>query len=145
MNSIIDRSNIHFFSEDVSFSIAKPNQYKKWVFKIASYHKTEIKALNYIFCSDSYLLQVNKEYLEHDYYTDIISFPYSEFPDPLEGDIFISIDRVKENALDNQIAFEDELLRVMAHGVLHFLGFQDKSEKESHLMRKKEEEMIELF
>ena len=98
----------------------------------------------YIFCSDEYLYNLNQEYLNHDTYTDIITFPYSE-PPLVEGDIFISIDRVKENASQFGAPFEQELHRVMIHGVLHLCGYSDKSPDEEALMRKKEDEALQLL
>lgn len=145
MSSDQNASSINFFSEEIDFELTSESSFEHWVDKIATENKASIENLNYIFCNDSYLLKVNQEYLDHDYYTDIISFPYSEFPDPLEGDIFISVDRVRENAKDNGVQFDNELKRVMAHGILHFLGYKDKSESEAAIMRKKEEEMIALF
>ena len=116
-----------------------------WINEIIRVNNAQLKSINYIFCSDEYLLNINKEYLDHDYYTDIISFPFSESPDPIQGDIFISIDRVIENASDNKTMFEHELLRVMSHGLLHFLGYKDKSDKNKAEMRNAEDEMIRLF
>ena len=136
---------INFFSEDIDFELSQPETYVRWINIILNAHKATGEAISYIFCSDEYLLKVNREYLNHDYYTDIISFPYAEFPQPISGDIFISIDRVKDNSLEHGTVFETELRRVMAHGLLHFLGFKDKSEEEQKLMREKEEEMIGIF
>lgn len=136
---------VNFFSEDISFELDNEAKYKTWVNKIASSHQSSIKSINYIFCSNEYLLKVNQDYLSHDYYTDVISFPYSEKPDPLEGDIFISVEMLTENAVKNNVGFDNELLRVMSHGILHFLGFKDKTKDESEIMRKKEDEMISLF
>ncbi|MCL4107804.1 UNVERIFIED_CONTAM: hypothetical protein GTU68_027189 [Idotea baltica] len=112
---------------------------------MAEVNEVSLQVINYIFCSDEYLLEINQNYLKHDYYTDIISFPYSEKPSPLQGDIFISIDRVMENAKDREISFEKELLRVVSHGFLHFCGYKDKTEEEQENMRRKEEEMMQLF
>jgi len=100
--------------------------------------------INYIFCDDEYLLEINKQYLDHDYYTDIISFDYS-VGNELHGDIFISLDRVRENASDFNVTFEEELKRVIIHGVLHYCGFKDKSDDEELLMRLKEDEKIKMF
>jgi len=102
-------------------------------------------SLNFIFCTDEYLLELNRKYLNHDYYTDIITFPYRQHPRPLEADIFISIDRVKENALQGGIAFQDELLRVIIHGVLHLLGFDDHRPEDKARMRKMEDQCIQLY
>ncbi|WP_235298438.1 rRNA maturation RNase YbeY [Portibacter marinus] len=137
--------SVHFFYEETEFTLDNPAEFKQWIDVIMEHLGQEIEAINYIFCSDEYLLQVNRTYLNHEYYTDIISFPYSEAPNALEGDIFISVDRVKENAIDHDTTFEKELLRVMAHGLLHFVGYKDKTEEESGIMREKENEMINLF
>lgn len=100
--------------------------------------------INYIFCTDVYLHEINVKYLEHDTLTDIISFDYTE-NQVVSGDIFISIERVKENASEFSVAFDVELLRVMAHGILHYCGFKDKSEADEVLMRQKEDEKIKMF
>jgi rRNA maturation RNase YbeY len=105
----------------------------------------QIKELNYVFCSDEYLYQMNVDYLNHDTYTDIITFDNSEKADELEGDIFISVDRVRENAKTLQVAEEVELTRVLSHGLLHLMGYKDKTKEEASLMRNKEEEAIELY
>lgn len=138
-----DQINFHY--EDIDFSIKESNLFHEWLTQIISVNKVELEVINYIFCSDDYLLNINRTYLNHDYYTDIISFPYREAPEPIQGDVFISIDRVRENANINQVNFENELLRVMAHGLLHFIGYTDKSEEEQAIMRKKEDEMMALY
>jgi rRNA maturation RNase YbeY len=143
--SLDDESEVCFFYEEIDFSLANEPQFVSWIRKIISSEKASLENLNYIFCSDEYLLKINKEYLSHDYYTDIISFPYKEFPEPIQGDIFISIDRVKENAIDNLVSFDDELIRVMAHGLMHFMGYKDKSPADSTVMRQKENEMMALY
>ncbi|GLR18916.1 rRNA maturation RNase YbeY [Portibacter lacus] len=134
-----------FHFEDIEFELIPEEKYTTWVHKMAEVNKVSIEAINYIFCSDEYLLDINRNYLQHDYYTDIISFPYHEKPNPLQGDIFISIDRVKENAADLKIDFNTELLRVISHGLLHFCGFKDKTSEDQQIMREKEEEMMNLF
>lgn len=136
---------IDFFYEEIDFTLSNVELYITWINEVIKVNDAQLKSINYIFCSDEYLLNINKEYLDHDYYTDIISFPYSETPDPIHGDIFISVERVIENAADNKAKFEQELLRVMSHGLLHFLGYQDKSDKDRALMRKTEEKMMRLF
>jgi rRNA maturation RNase YbeY len=100
--------------------------------------------INYIFCDDDYLHKINLQYLEHDTLTDIISFDYS-LGNELHGDIFISIERVKENATDFAVDFENELKRVMVHGILHYCGYKDKSDSDAVIMRAKEEEKINMF
>ena len=140
-----EQEKIYFFSEDCDFTLDHQLQHKKWIHSIIENNNASLENINYIFCSDDYLLEVNKKYLDHDFYTDIISFPYSEKPKPIQGDIFVSVDRVKENAKNLDLGFEEELRRVLAHGLLHFLGYKDKTEDESKEMREKEEEAIALF
>ena len=144
MNEELDEK-IDFFYEEIDFTLSDAEHYISWINELIKVNKAQLKSINYIFCSDEYLLNINKEYLDHDYYTDIISFPFSESPDPIHGDIFISIERVIENATENKAMFEHELLRVMSHGLLHFLGYKDKSEKDRAIMRKTEDEMMRLF
>ncbi len=110
-----------------------------------SIYPFELESLNYIFCSDPYLHQINVQYLDHDTYTDIITFDNAEEENTIESDIFISIDRVKENAASFDAGFEQELRRVMAHGVLHLLGFGDKTETEKQIMREQEEKWVSEF
>src|SRR5688572_23762728 len=100
--------------------------------------KTRLEQLQYIFCSDEYLLEINKQHLNHNYYTDIITFDLSETPDAVTGEIYISIDRVKDNAQTYKVSFKQELLRVIFHGALHLCGYKDKTEKDQVLMRKAE-------
>ena len=136
---------IHFFSEDTKFELSQKLKRKNWLKKIAETEGFKIQELNYIFCSDEYLYQINVEYLDHDDYTDIITFDNSEEEKAIEGDIFISIDRVKENAEKHQQSEERELSRVISHGLYHLTGYKDKSDSEAKQMRAKEEFAIELF
>ncbi len=132
------------FNYEVDFELSDVNYYSDWLSRvIASESKLE-GDLNYIFCDDEYLLGINQQYLNHDTYTDIITFDYCD-GDTISGDIFISVERVKDNAQEYSVSFEEELHRVMAHGVLHLLGYKDKSEQEARLMREKENEKIKLF
>ena len=136
---------IHFFSEDTKFELSQKLKRKNWLKKIAETEGFKIQELNYIFCSDEYLNQINVDYLDHDDYTDIITFDNSEEEKAIEGDIFISIDRVKENAVKHQQTEERELSRVISHGIFHLVGYKDKSHSEAKQMRAKEEFAIELF
>jgi len=136
---------INFFEEDISFKLPEKNPHKKWLKAIASPEGYVISDLNYIFCSDEYLYQMNREYLNHDTYTDIISFDNSEEEKDIEGDIFISIPRVRENASMQKTEFIIELRRVLAHGILHLMGYRDKTKSEISVMRSKEEYSISLF
>ena len=132
------------FNYETDFELDNEILFSEWISKIiVSENKTEGE-INYIFCDDDYLHKINLEYLQHDDLTDIISFDYS-VGNELHGDIFISIKRVKENAADYDVTFNEELKRVMAHGVLHYAGYKDKTEKDAGIMRTKENEKIALF
>jgi rRNA maturation RNase YbeY len=130
---------IHFFNEDVDFKVSHPRKTKAWLKSIVIAESYELNQLNYIFCSDEYLLTVNQQYLNHDFYTDIITFDNSEGEGIVEGDIFVSIDRVRENAQELNKSFEEELLRVLAHGVLHLVGYDDLEDEQELEMRSKED------
>ncbi|HSY62574.1 MAG TPA: rRNA maturation RNase YbeY [Cytophaga sp.] len=131
--------SIHFFTEDITYQLRQRTEIRSWLKSIAKKEKYSILELNYIFCSDEYLLQINKDFLEHDYYTDIITFDNSEVKGKIEGDIFVSIDRVRDNAQQQKTSLKDELHRVIAHGLLHLSGYKDKTSEESKTMRKKED------
>lgn len=136
---------IHFFSEEIKFTLREKLNRKRWLKKIATNAGFKIKELNYVFCSDEYLYQMNRDYLKHDSYTDIITFDNSEKKGDIEGDIFVSIDRVRENAKTHTQEVETEMNRVLAHGLLHLMGYKDKTKEEAALMRLKEEESIKLY
>lgn len=130
---------INFFEEDTTMpDFFKEEKVRHWLLRIARTYGKEIKNINYIFCSDEYLLQINKEYLDHDYYTDIVTFPYQE-GDYIESDIFISIDRVKDNSTQLNTEYNNEFHRVVAHGLLHLCGLGDKTSKEQQEMRQAED------
>jgi len=133
---------IHFFSEQIDFKLSHSLKVKKWIKTSVERHEQKLKEINFIFCDDAYLLQINQEYLQHDTYTDIITFDNSEKKGQIESDIFISIERVRENAQNLQIDFEQELRRVLIHGVLHLLGYKDKSKEQAQEMRAKEDEAL---
>ena len=131
--------------EDVpEFSLSDAEGVINWIERVAKVHEHRIVQLTYIFCSDDYLHQLNVEYLNHDTLTDVITFDNSDDADILEGDIFISVERVRENAQDLGIPFRDELHRVMIHGVLHLLGYHDKDLLSQTAMRKKEDDCLSL-
>jgi probable rRNA maturation factor len=136
---------IHFFSEDVPFELQEKLRRKRWLKNVALNAGFRVQELNYVFCSDEYLFQMNVDYLNHDTYTDIITFDNSEKEFSIEGDIFISIDRVRENAKIHAQEEAVEITRVLAHGLLHLMGYKDKTKEEASLMREKEEEAIELY
>lgn len=141
----MDLECINFFEEDITLPELNIEKVKTWLFNIAKKNSKEIEEINYIFCSDEYLLKVNIEYLDHDYYTDIITFDNSEIEEVIEGDIFISLDRIKDNAKSLNQSFENELLRVLAHGLLHLIGFNDKIDEDQEEMTKQENLALELY
>ena len=130
---------INFFQEDISFTLKDKNAVRAWINETISSENYALSELNFIFCSDTYLLEINKQYLNHDTFTDIITFDNSEEEGHIVGDIFISIDRIKENAKNFKVAVKDELHRVIIHGTLHLLGYPDKKKEEKALMTKKED------
>lgn len=136
---------INFFSEDISFNLKQKTVLRNWIQKVVSSKGAKIAEINYIFCSDEYLKEVNIQYLQHDYYTDIITFDNSEEEHLLEGDIYISIDRVLENSQHFSKLFENELHRVMIHGILHLLGWGDKTQEEAEQMQQEEEASLLLL
>lgn len=145
MSEILDDHPIQFYAENVEIpSFVNENRLQKWLTSLINSHQKNIGFINFIFCDDEYLLQINREYLGHDYYTDIITFPYRQ-DDLLESDIFISLDTVLDNAQVYHIDFQQELLRVIVHGVLHLLGHNDKSPDDASAMRKAEDEAILMY
>mgnify|MGYP001276646746 CR=1 FL=1 len=140
------KSNISFFTEgDIEHPFTSEiQQYADWLSNVASTERKSIISLTYIFCSDEYLLGINQTYLQHDYYTDIITFPYQE-GDNLESDLFISLERVADNASTYGENFMDELRRVMVHGLLHLIGYGDKSESDYAIMQAKEDFYIQKW
>ena|SRR6478609_3221208 len=135
--------SVHFFSEGIDFTLPHPRKTSNWVNSVIKKEKKSLISVNYVFCTDSYLLQMNQDYLHHDTLTDIITFDYSQ-KSKLEGEIYISIDRVKENSDVFNRPFDEELHRVIIHGILHLAGYKDKSKAEKALMRKKEDAYLSL-
>ncbi len=133
------KPKIHFFTEDIEFKLKNKTNLKKWIIESVEAESSFVGELNFIFCSDEYLLKINQEYLNHDTYTDIITFDNSEEDDEISGDIFISAERVTENASQLNIDPQTELHRVIIHGVLHLIGFLDKAPKDKALMTSKED------
>jgi rRNA maturation RNase YbeY len=132
------------FNYELDFQLQSEEQVSKWLSRVIQLEQYKEGEINYIFCDDEYLHKLNVEFLNHDTLTDIISFDYS-VGNELHGDIFISIDRVKDNAEDFDEAFTQEIKRVMVHGVLHYCGYKDKSETEAKIMRDKENHYLNLF
>ena len=130
---------INFFTEDISYNLKGKNAVKAWIKETIAQEGYKLNELNFIFCSDEYLLRVNQDFLQHDYYTDVITFDNSEELKTILGDIFISIDRVKDNAKQNKATIHDELCRIIIHGTLHLLGYKDKTKKAKTEMTAKED------
>lgn len=139
----MEPQKINFYSEN-DFVLADHRKYEKWIERVIASEGKKLEEISYIFCDDEYLLNLNEEFLKHDTYTDIITFDYS-VGKILQGDIYISTERVKENSDEYNVSFEEELRRVIIHGVLHLCGYKDKTKEQSLLMRQKEEEKMELF
>ena len=137
-------NNISFHSEGVSTKTPSKRLLKAWIKEFVSNHGKKVGELAFIFCSDEKILEVNQNFLQHDYYTDIITFDYCE-GEIVSGDIFISVERVAENAIFHKVNYNTELLRVLAHGVLHLIGFQDKNPKKKIEMTENEDLCISLF
>lgn len=132
------------FNYENDFELPNEEQIASWISSVIQSENKNEGDINYIFCGDDYLVNINQQYLNHDTLTDIISFDYS-VGNELHGDIFISTERVEENANDFNVSFEDELKRVLVHGVLHYCGYNDKSEEDEKIMRLKEDEKIKMF
>jgi rRNA maturation RNase YbeY len=132
------------FNYETEFELDNEEVIAAWISNVIKSEGKKEGEINYIFCDDEYLLEINKEHLQHDYYTDIISFDYS-VGNEINGDMFISVDRVNENAQDFNVSFDEELKRVIVHGVLHYCGYKDKSEADELLMRSKEDEKLAMF
>lgn len=135
---------IRFFYEETKFKIEYPRKTVNWIIESTRQEKKSVLNINYIFCSDTYLLGLNQEFLRHNTFTDIITFDNSDDKN-ISGEIYISLDRVKENSIKFNSLLQDELRRVMIHGVLHLIGYKDKKPKDISLMRKKEEAYLSLW
>lgn len=136
--------NIAFESEDIHFELTNYQQVSAWIKQVIHNHDYQLGELTFIFCSDDYLHKINLEYLDHDTLTDIITFDNADDEGTIEGDIFVSVERVKENAAELKIPFEDELHRVLIHGVLHLLGHDDTTPELKAAMRQEEDKCLSL-
>ncbi len=132
------------FNYETDFELDNEAQYEDWISRIIESEGFDEGEINYIFCDDDYLHKINVEYLDHDTLTDIISFDYT-VGNLIQGDIFVSVERVQDNAKDFNVSFEEELKRVLSHGVLHYCGYKDKSLEDEAVMRSKEEEKMQMF
>ena len=132
------------FNYETDFVLHNEEAISNWISAVITSENKKEGDINYVFCDDDYLLNLNQQYLNHDTLTDIISFDYS-VGNELHGDIFVSVERVRENASDFGVTFEAEILRVLAHGILHYVGYKDKSEEDEKVMRQKEDEKTAMF
>jgi probable rRNA maturation factor len=138
-------AKINFRSGDRAFAFTNKTIIKAFIEKLINKEGRVLFEINYVFCSDEFLLNMNRDFLQHDYYTDIITFGLSEKNQPIEAEIYISIDRVKDNALSLGVAYKEEMLRVIFHGALHLCGYKDKTKSETSTMRAKEDQYLQLF
>lgn len=132
------------FNYETEFTLSDEQQYNDWLSAVIVSENKNEGEINYIFCDDEYLHKINVEYLDHDTLTDIISFDYT-VGNELNGDIFVSVERVEDNAKDFNVSFDEELKRVLAHGILHYCGYKDKTDADAEVMRSKEDEKIKMF
>lgn len=132
------------FNYETEFTLENEQAYNDWLSAVIVSEKKNEGEINYIFCDDEYLHKINVEYLDHDTLTDIISFDYT-VGNEISGDIFVSVERVEDNAKDFNVSFDEELKRVLAHGILHYCGYKDKTDQDAELMRSKEDEKISMF
>jgi probable rRNA maturation factor len=140
----MSRIAVHFFSEDLDYTLKEKAKIRNWIKQTIVSEGRKLGELNFIFCSDSYLLQINQQYLNHDTFTDIVTFDNSDTPGVIYGDIFISLERIRENALKFKVGERDELHRIIIHGTLHLLGYTDKKKEDKALMTAKEDEYLSL-
>ena len=132
------------FNYETEFELHNEPDFSKWLSSVILSENKKEGEINYIFCDDNYLLEINQQYLDHDTLTDIISFDYS-VGNEINGDVFVSVERVKVNASDFKVTFHEEIQRVLVHGILHYCGYKDKTESDERIMRSKEEEKMKMF
>ena len=137
--------SVHFYFEKVGLTLKERGKLKCFINSLIAKEKKSLNNLNYIFCNDNTLLEINRKYLNHNFYTDVISFDLSSSRKEILADIYISVDRIRENAKSFKITMEEELHRVMLHGLLHLCGYNDKTEGERKLIRKKEDFYLNLY
>jgi rRNA maturation RNase YbeY len=137
-------NKINFRSGDRNFVFPNKTGVKSFIVSLFKKEKTKLSEINYIFCSDEMLLQINQDFLQHNYYTDIITFGLNEPGEPIEAEIYVSIDRVKDNAAQLKISYQEEMKRVLFHGALHLCGYKDKKKSEITLMRQKEDQYLRM-
>lgn len=140
----MQKNSINFFTEGLNFTLNKKTQYIKNIKQCIKSEDYKTGCISFIFCSDNYLLELNKKYLGKDYYTDVLSFDFSNKKE-INADIYISIERIKDNATKRKISVEIEIKRIIIHGILHLMGYNDKKESERNQMKKKEEFYLSLW
>jgi len=138
----VSNALINLYSKDITYNYPDSSKLSKWLINLINNEGGALESLNIILCSDDHLSELNVKYLDDNSLTDVLTFPYAQHPDKIEGDIYISFDRVKENAAANHVTTNDELHRVIAHGTLHLLGFKDKTAKDKALMTNKEDQYL---
>ena len=136
---------VQFYIADTKITLKERTKLKGFIISIFLKEGKKINYINYIFCSDEYLLSINREFLKHDYYTDIITFNLSGIQDPINGEVYISIDRIRENAKNLQVSIKSEFHRVIFHGALHLCGYKDKKRADKQLMRKQEDKYLNSY
>lgn len=136
---------VNFYYLDRNPGLKNRNQLKRFIQQLFSREGKQLGGLSYIFCSDKHLLGINKDFLNHDYYTDVITFDLSDRADCIQAEIYISIDRIRDNAQSIKVTFKEELHRVMLHGALHLCGYRDKKPEEVKIMRSKEDKYLKLY
>ncbi|MCD4683200.1 MAG: rRNA maturation RNase YbeY [Bacteroidales bacterium] len=141
----MENKKIFFFSEEINFLLRRKNKLRNWIKACILSEGRDTGFINYIYCSDEYLKDINIKYLKIENYTDVIAFDNSDSPKQISGDIYISIGRIKENSREFETSFYHELYRVMIHGILHLIGYKDKTKKDADLMRKKEDYYLSLL
>lgn len=141
----MQNKKVHFFYQEVRFNFFNRNVLKVFIEKLFRLEGRQLKQLNVVFCTDEALLKINNEFLKHDYYTDIITFPLSSEGQPVEAELYISIDRINENAKQQEIKFTKELHRVLFHGCLHLTGYNDKSSQQIKNIREREDYYLRLY
>jgi rRNA maturation RNase YbeY len=135
---------IHFFNEDIQYLVRRKTLLRNWILLTIKAEKRKLEEISFILCSDQFLLQINQEFLDHEDYTDIITFQYNESGQKIQGDIYISLERVRENAIKYNQRLLDEIHRIIIHGVLHLIGYQDKSINDKEEMSRKEDYYLSL-
>lgn len=136
---------VQFYIADTKITLKERTKLKGFIISIFLKEGKKMNYINYIFCSDEYLLSINREFLKHDYYTDIITFNLSGIQDPINGEVYVSIDRIRENAKNLQVSIKSEFHRVIFHGALHLCGYKDKKRADKQLMRKQEDKYLNSY